>query len=145
MVLTDHGATLTHLTLAACDIKDADAAPEDEENFGNNGNWGHQNGGNWTAGQRASHGAFDRALSACMNLIHLSIEPGSYPVFAPSLLFRPYEKLESLEFNMRNAGGYDYSAWHTLLGLVPILQEEKRKLKSMWFDRIIFCSANAIP
>ena len=119
-VLTDHGNTMSHLTIANCEIIDNESIQEGS------------NGGSrlWRAGQRPSHGAFDQALSACLNLLHLSIEPGNCPVFAPKTLFRPLCKLDSLELNTHSTQAYEFECWFSALGLMPVLSEEKRKLKS---------------
>ena len=122
--LTEHGQSLTHLVLIGCQLAGADmrsgpfynGGPDDDSE-----GWGPGGG---------RHGAFDRALSACVKLVHLSIEPGNLPVFQPGILFRALAKLETLEFNKKDVNAYDASAWMSLLGLGPVLLEQKRKMKS---------------
>lgn len=129
LVLTEHGATLLHLTLASCRLVNTETVPtlmDQEDEFDN---WA-SSGPDWTPGNQARHDAFDRAISACVNLTHLSIEPGSLPIYSPSTLLLGQKKLEVLETNIRNTRAYDRQWWYNLLGLSQVLTEEKRKLKS---------------
>lgn len=104
-ILMEHGQSLQTLTLIGNQIIEP-AARSDDHDVGWSGR-----GEEWSPGSRAPSNIFDRALAHCVNLVNLSCEPGTLPVYQPSTLFRPLGKLETLQFNKRAAAGYDTSAW----------------------------------
>jgi hypothetical protein len=106
-VLTEHGQTLEHLTLIGNQIIDVETADDDGEAGWSGGN----SADSWDPRRRARNDLFDRSLAHCVNLTHLSIEPGSLPVHSPSMLFHPLKKLDVLQFSKKDAGGYDFVVW----------------------------------
>lgn len=144
-VLMEHGQSLLNLTLIGNQIIEPDSRDTDGD-----AGW-HGRGEAWSPGGRAPSSIFDRALGHCVNLNHLSIEPGTLPVYQPSTLFRPLGRLETLQFNKKDASGYDFMVWYvanvadaqaelmadhlmfyrrSALGLMPTLSEQRRRLKS---------------
>lgn len=101
----EHGESLLSLTLIGNQIIEPDFRNGDGD-AGWNGR-----GEAWNPGGRAPSSVFDRALAHCVNLTHLSVEPGTLPVYQPSTLFRPLGKLETLQFNKKDASGYDPVVW----------------------------------
>lgn len=104
-ILMEHGESLLSLTLIGNQIIEPDFRNGDGD-AGWNGR-----GEAWNPGGRAPSSVFDRALAHCVNLTHLSVEPGTLPVYQPSTLFRPLGKLETLQFNKKDASGYDPVVW----------------------------------
>ena len=137
-VLTGHGGSLLDLRIISCRIANGghDSDFDDSPNDNQGDSWGSASGNddNWTTSggnDNRKLGAFEKALSACLNLTHLSIEPGCIPVdSAPVNLFRPLAKLETLEWNSKHIKALQPPVWFSLLGLGPVLLEQKRKLKS---------------
>ncbi|KAK9899298.1 hypothetical protein P389DRAFT_46759 [Cystobasidium minutum MCA 4210] len=126
-ILMEHGQSLLNLTLIGNQIIEPDARSGDQD-----AGWGGR-GEEWVPGGRAPTNVFDRALGHCVNLTSLSCEPGMLPVYQPSTLFRPLVKLETLQFNKREASGYDPTVWRSCLGLMPVLSEQRRKMKKIKF------------
>ena len=149
-VLTAHGGSLTDLRIITCkiirghdsDFDDSTAASagdtwgtghdeDDDEEVGNS--WGTPHRSNNSQTSKRSAGKFEKSLSACLNLTHLSIEPGCIPMDrAPTQLFQTLTKLESLEWNKKNTGNLAPEVWLSLLGLGPALLENERKMKSAY-------------
>lgn len=104
-VLMEHGQTLQNLTLIGNQIIEPDARNGDQD-----AGWGGR-GETWSPGGRAPTSMFDRALAHCVNLVQLQCEPGTLPVYQPATLFKPLVKLEVLQFNKKDASGYDPTVW----------------------------------